>query len=342
MAPINNPRVLFNQYPTGYPVPGETTVYDTTAQIDLDAPIEGGILIKVLVLSIDPYQRGRMRKPTGSSYVGGFVIGQPISNFGVGVVLRSENPKVKTGDHVYGVLNYETYSVIQDVSSLRVLNNPEKLPWSTFVGIAGMTGQTAYVGMKLFSKAKKGETIFVTAAGGAVGATVLQIAKSEGLKVIASAGSDEKVAFAKELGADVAFNYKTKDTRETLQELGHGIDIYWDNTLGETLEIAIDALNTSGRIINCGSISGYNDQERYGVKNLGLIVGKRLSLNGFIVSDHQDLHDEFYGDMPNKVASGLIKHREHIYRGLKEAGQAILDVLKGDNKGKVVIVVTDE
>ncbi|KAF8506256.1 NAD-P-binding protein [Gautieria morchelliformis] len=340
---VVNPRVLFNSYPQGYPVPGETTIYDTTQKIDLDTTsLNGGVLIKVLALSVDPYQRGRMRPPTVQSYSAPFTIGSPLENAGVGLVLRSENSEIKQGDHVYGMLEYQAYIVRTNVSGLTVLENKEGLPWSTYLGMAGMPGQTAYVGWKLFSKAKKGETVFVSTAGGPVGSAVVQIAKSQGLKVIASAGSDEKVAFAKELGADVAFNYKTKNTKTALEELGHGIDIYWDNVGScETLDIALNALNDFGRVINCGGISGYNAAEQYGIKNTMQIISKRLSLNGFIVSDHPDLIQEFYKVFPQKVASGEIKHREHVYSGLEQAGQAILDVQKGDNKAKAVIVVSN-
>jgi len=342
MAPVTNPRLLFNQVPTGYPVPGETTVYDTTEQIDLDAPLNGGLLVKVLVLSVDPYQRGRMREPTKLSYNQPYTKGKPLDNFAVAIVLRSDNPQFKAGDHVYGRLEYQTYIILNDVSGLKILENKEKLPWSAYVGAAGMPGQTAYIGWKLFSRAKKGETVFVTTAAGAVGSIVVQIAKSEGLKVVASTGSDEKVAFVKELGADVVFNYKTQDTKKVLEELGHGIDIYWDNVGGEVLEAAIDASNNFGRIINCGSISRYNTSEPYGVKNLGLLVSKRITMQGFVVLDHfKDLLGEFYEVFPEKIASGEIKHREHVYRGLEEAGQAIFDVQKGNNTAKAVVVLAD-
>ncbi|KAF8530097.1 NAD-P-binding protein [Hysterangium stoloniferum] len=350
MPEITNPRLLFNEYcSSGYPIPGKTTLYDNTQKIDLDRSLNGGVLLKVLVLSVDPYQRGRMRPPVPGmgGYANPFKIGEPLINFGVAIVLRSEDPKVKVGDHVYGLFAYQAYIVLPSASGLRVLENKEKLPWSVYVGTAGMPGQTAFLGWKEFSKAQKGETVFVTTAGGPVGSAVVQIAKSEGLKVIASAGSNDKVAFVKELGADVAFNYKTQDTSKILEELGHGIDIYWDNVGGEVLEIAIDALNTHGRVINCGSISGYNSETGvgYGIKNLWQVIVKRLSFNGFIVSDL--LKDEtkaalFYSEFPPKIAKGEIKQREHVYRGLEQAGQAILDVQKGDNTAKAVIILADD
>jgi len=276
-------------------------------------------------------------------YSAPFLKGKPLDNFGVGIVLRSEDSKVKAGDHLYGRFEFQAYVITQDVSQFKVLENKEKLPWSAYVGAAGMPGQTAYIGWKLYAKAKKGETVFVTTAAGPVGSAVVQIAKSEGLKVIASAGSDDKVAFIKELGADVVFNYKTKDTKEALQELGHGIDIYWDHVGGKMLEAALEAATNFGRIINCGSISSYNTADVYGVKTLHNIVGKRLTLQGFVVLDHlKDWLPEFYDVIPKKIANGEIKHREHVYHGLQEAGHAILDVQKGNNKAKAVILLADE
>lgn len=330
----------------GYPVPGETIVYDTKEEIDLDAPLEGAILVKAIFLGVDPYLRGRMRapEPNSKSYSSAFEIGKPLVNFGVAVVLRSENDKFKVGDHVYGPILYQTYATYKNTSFLRVLPNVEGLPWSVYTGIAGMAGQTAYIGWKLFSKAKKGETVFVSTAAGPVGSAVVQLAKSQGLKVVASAGSDEKVAFAKKIGADVAFNYKTQKTLDVLTGLEDGIDIFWDNVGGETLEAALEALNPHGRVINCGSISVYNSEpsKRYGVKNLFHIVTKRITMQGFIVSEHADLFEEFYAEFPKKLASGEIQYTEHRYEGLEQAGQAIVDVQKGDNKAKAVIVVSNE
>ncbi|KIJ28165.1 hypothetical protein M422DRAFT_784624 [Sphaerobolus stellatus SS14] len=323
MVKVSNPRVIMNKHITdGYPIPGETVVYDTTEEIDLDnAPLDGGVL-----------SRSSQYRP----------IPEGFGNFGVGVVLRSENPKYKTGDHVYGIIAFQAYVIHKDVPPLTVLPHIENLPLSVYTGTLGMAGQTAYIGWKLYSEAKKGETVFVSTAAGPVGSAVVQIAKAQGLKVVASAGSDEKIEFVKQLGADVAFNYKTQDTRAILEGLENGIDIFWDNVGGETLEIAIDTLNSFGRIISCGSISQYNVTEKYGIKNLTNVVGKRLSIKGFIVSVHFRLLGDFYAEVPQKVASGEFKYAEHRYEGLDQTGQAILDVQKGNNKAKAVIVVANE
>ncbi|TFY56027.1 hypothetical protein EVJ58_g7883 [Rhodofomes roseus] len=318
MAPVRNARVIFNAIPApnAFPEPGKTTVYDDSQTIDPDTvPLNGGFLVKTLVLSIDPFMRGRMRDPSIKSYAPPFFVGQPLNNYAVARVLRSEHPAIKAGDHVYGHLPFQEYVVLSDPAELgrdifRVLENKEGLPWSAYLGVCGMPGQTAHHAWNEYSHAKPGETVFVTAAAGPVGATVIQLARAEGLKVIASAGSDEKVAFVKSLGADVAFNYKTNDTKAMLEREG-GIDIYWDNVGGPTLDAALGAAHRHARFIvgffhllfscgsslahpdlailqECGMISAYNS-EPYTLKNVQLIVTREFKLSGFIVLS---LHDK--------------------------------------------------
>ncbi|KZT03633.1 NAD(P)-binding protein [Laetiporus sulphureus 93-53] len=343
MAPVRNGRVLFNEIPTGYPDPSRTTVYDQSQTIDLDnEPLEGGFLVKILVLSIDPYMRGRMRDPSIESYSPAYPTGQPLNNYGVGVVLRSANPSFKPGDHLYGFYPFQEYFVAKDAKGFSVLENKEKLPWSAYVGVLGMPGQTAHHGWKELAHPKKGDVVFVTSGAGPVGATVIQLAKAEGLKVIASAGSEDKVDFIRSIGADVAFNYKMTKALDVLQKNGP-INIYWDNVGGETLEAALEAAAVGARFIECGMISTYNGGEPYCVKNLVNIVGKQLRISGFIVDNlHEKWLADFYKEIPPKVASGEFKHKEDISKGLGSAGQAILDVLTGKNKGKKVILVAEE
>ncbi|GJJ06760.1 hypothetical protein Clacol_000956 [Clathrus columnatus] len=346
MSPVAvNKRLLFNEVPDGYLELGVTLKLDSTSQIDLDAPLEeGAILVKTKALAIDPYLRNRMQGPSAKGYIPNFSysLGEPISNFGIVVVIRSENPAFQVGDHLYDHFKFQEYSIIKDPTTCRVLKNEEKLPWSAYLGTLGMPGQTAYFGWKLYSYAKSGETVFITTAAGTVGAAVVQLAKAQGLKVIASAGSDEKVDYVKSLGADVAFNYKTKSTREVLDELGHGIDIYWDNVGGEILEAAIDALNIFGRIIMCGAISQYNTKTPYGIKNLFHAVTKRITIHGFVVADAIATHKEdFYAEFPKLVAEGKIQHKEQLHYGLGSAEQALIDTFKGDNIAKPVIVLDE-
>ncbi|EGO23779.1 hypothetical protein SERLADRAFT_349468 [Serpula lacrymans var. lacrymans S7.9] len=334
MAPRKNGRLLFNEVPQGssYPVPGKTTVYDDSEKIDLDnVPLNGGFLLKTLVLSIDPYIRGRMRD----------ISLFPVSH-GVGVVVRSEDATVKAGDHIYGFLDFVEYSVKPNMQGLKVLKNEENLPWSVYVGVAGMPGQTAYTAWKEYADAKKGETVFVTTGGGKQTMFVVQLAKVDGLKVIACAGSDEKVKFMKEIGADVAFNYKTTPVAEVLKKEGP-IDVYWDNVGGETLEAAINAASTGARLIECGMSSDYNNSVPYHVKNLFQIIPKSLKVYGFSVTALLEKYvTAFYEEVPKKLANGEIKYTEDVTQGLEGAGEAILAVLKGTNTGKKVILVAQE
>ncbi|KAJ3782948.1 hypothetical protein GGU11DRAFT_150286 [Lentinula aff. detonsa] len=344
MAPITNGRLIFKEIPTGYPIPGKTTVYDATSTIDLEnEPLDGSVLVKTLVLSVDPYLRGKMRAPERQSYTPPFFVGEPLYNFGVGKVVRSENSAFKAGDHVYGVLDFAEYFIPKDITKLEVIVRPEPtLPYSVYVGAAGMPGQTSYYGWKEYAKAKAGEVVFVTTAAGPVGSLVVQLAKQDGLKVIASAGTDEKVKFCKEIGADVAFNYKTTNTADVLAKEGP-IDIYWDNVGGPTLEAAIANTALQARIIICGYISQYNGEEDYGIKNIKNVLFNQLSINGLYVTAHHERYkEEFYKVIPKKLASGEFKYTEDITRGLESGGEAILEVQKGLNTAKKIIVVADD
>ncbi|KAF7366193.1 NADP-dependent oxidoreductase RED1 [Mycena venus] len=377
MAPVTNARVLFAAVPKDFPIPGETTVHDTTQTIDLDnVPLNGGFLIKTLVLSIDPYMRGRMRSPEQKSYSPPYTIGAPILGYGVSLVLRSENPDVAAGKYVYGTVPHQEYNIMPDMQGLTLLEKHPKLPWTVFVGAAGMPG--AYNGSFSASGVNElcfqerprtlagknsrtqkrrssdwhlyfrqltwffqGETAFITTGAGPVGSMVIQLAKRDGLKVIASAGSDEKVKFMKEIGADVAFNYKTTSTREVLEREGP-VDIYWDNVGGEILEAALDNANLYGRFLECGMISGYNTGQK-GIKNLNQMFAKSLTMYGILVFRLQPKYDkEFYEVIPSALASGELKYSEDVSRGLETVGDVILRVQEGRNTGKAVVIVAEE
>ncbi|KAJ7439110.1 hypothetical protein FB451DRAFT_1415912 [Mycena latifolia] len=342
MAPVTNGRILFSAVPEDYPVPGKTTVYDTTETIDLEnVALNGGLLIKVLVLSVDPYMRGRLRAPEVKSYMPAFQLGQPLHGGGIGVVLRSEVEGVEAGSHVRGMLLHQEYMIAPDMAMLEVIEKDPKLDWTVYVGAAGMPGETAYMGWKEYSRAKKGEVAFVSTGAGPVGSMVIQIAKQDGLKVIASAGSDEKVKFMKEIGADVAFNYKTSDVREVLEKEGP-IDIFWDNVGGPTLDAAMEFANMHSRFIECGQISGYNHGYQP-MKNPSLIVFKCMSFHGFLVSFLRPKYTAaFRAELVPKVVSGEFKFMEDVTRGLDKLGEALLALLEGTNMGKGVVVVAEE
>ncbi|TIA90529.1 hypothetical protein E3P99_01484 [Wallemia hederae] len=345
---VQNKQVIFNKIPVGEPVIGETLKV-SQEELNIESVDEGSAIVKVITLSLDPYQRGRMREQNTKSYVPPFTLGKPIENAGVARVIKSKNAALKEGALVYGPLQFSEYCVLsseaakgfKDVSDAGI--SPE-----TLVGSCGMPGRTAYMSLFDLGKPKKGESIFVSAASGAVGGLVVQLAHQHGMRVLASCGTDQKVQLAKDLGADHAFNYKTSDTRTEINNFG-GIDIFYDNVGGETLEAVLDTINTEGRIIACGAISQYNNPHPYGIKNTFQIVAKRLTLQGFIIfylqgkpSSHPDyqgktLEDEFTGVVPQLIKSGALKTKEHVYNGLENAPQAFLDLLRGNNVGKVVV-----
>jgi len=344
MAPVINGKVIFNEVPIGYPEPGKTLIYqEETIDPDTITLAPGEWLVKVLVLSVDPYLRERMAAPA-ETYFDAFHLGAPIENFGVSLVLRSENPAFKPGDHVYGIMDFAHYVVCRDsdVAKSHIIDSTHKLSWSTYVGAAGMPGKTAYYGWKEYARSKEGEVAFVSTGAGAVGSLVVQLAKRDGMKVIASAGSDDKVKYLREIGADVAFNYKTTDTLKVLKKEGP-VDVSWDNVGGPTLEAALETAANRGRIIVCGMISGYNGETPHVFKDLTMIMSKTLSINGFLVTDLEAKYiDEFRATMPKLLASDEISFREDVTRGLENSGEAILSVQKGTNIGKKVIIVADE
>ncbi|ORY98170.1 hypothetical protein BCR43DRAFT_524221 [Syncephalastrum racemosum] len=346
---VNNKQVLFTKVPPpGYPVPGEH-MQVKESQFDLDQPLGADeYIIKNLYLSVDPYMRGRMRDASKESYSSAFGLGKPMDGFTISVVLKSNNANVKEGDLVYGqgAGQFEEYTKVTGhlLKVYTVRNNPKTtgLPLSNYVGALGMPGLTAYAGLKKYGQPKAGETLYVSAASGAVGQLVGQIGKVLGLRVVGSAGSDDKVAYLNEIGFDGAFNYKTSDANQKLGELcPNGIDIYFENVGGAMLEAVINHMNTYGRIVACGMISQYNREKPEGVHNLMQIVGKRLRMEGFIVTDSMDMEPAFLEEVSEWLIQGKIKYRETIADGIEKTPEALLDVFHGRNFGKQVVKIAD-
>lgn len=296
----------------------------------------GQILVKNQVMSVDPYMRGRMND--AESYIPPFQIDQPLEGTAVGTVIASESDRIKVGDHVSHMLGWRDYSVIDD-DAATVVDLDVATP-SQYLGILGMPGLTAYVGLTEMAKFKKGDVVFVSGAAGAVGSAVGQIAKALGAsKVIGSAGSAEKIARIKELGFDEAFNYKEGDVSESLAKAApDGIDVYYDNVGGDHLEAAIGALHKYGRVAMCGAISQYNATEPApGPRNMFLAVGKELNLRGFIVGNHYDLEPEFHKNAIKWLQDGTLQADETFRDGLENAPQAFIDLLGGANTGKMIV-----
>ena len=253
---VQNKGLIFKNPPSGWPVAGKDLAIEAR-EFDIgQAPPENGITTKNYYVSFDPYQRGRMRAPEVQSYSPPFTLGQPITNSAVAKVIKSNNENFKPGDLITGMLPTEEYSTVKGEvvkTMVKHLDNPYQLDPKLFIGALGMPGLTAYSSFFKIGEPKRGETILVSAASGAVGQTVGQLAKHEGLTVIGSVGSDEKLDFiTKGLGFDGGFNYKKETTGDALKRLApQGVDIYYDNVGGEQLDGALQAMTNFGRIGEC-------------------------------------------------------------------------------------------
>ncbi|KAK5121199.1 hypothetical protein LTR85_005683 [Meristemomyces frigidus] len=346
---VQNKALVFADYPTGMPEAGKHLKIESTDFDTEQAPPQGGITIKVHYVSFDPYQRGRMRKPEIKSYSPPMELGKPVTNSAIVSVIKSDNEKFKPGQLLFGMTNTEEYVAVdkQTADSFHVLDNKYNLDPKLFVGALGMPGLTAYSSFYAIGKPKKGETIFISAASGAVGQLVGQLAKHEGLKVIGSVGDDKKLAFiTKDLNFDGGFNYKKEAPLEALQRLApDGIDIYYENVGGAQLEAAISSLNNFGRVVACGMISQYNTppDQQYGVKNMMQVVGKRLTIRGFIVSDpdmgpvYAKEHQE---NVQKWIHEGTFKAEMSVTHGIDNAAEGLLGLFEGKNFGKAVLEVS--
>lgn len=315
------------------------------ATVTLPDPGEGEVLVKNLWMSVDPYMRGRMEDR--ESYVPPFQIGEALQGGAVGVVVKSNNPNFKEGDHINSMWGWREY-YISDGEGLSVAD-VSQVPAQAYLGVLGMPGLTAYAGLLRVGECKDGDTVFVSAASGAVGAIVCQIAKAKGCTVIGSAGSDEKVKWLKEeIGVDHAFNYKNiNSAEEMVKEISKaapgGIDVYFENVGGMHLDAALLAMKPFGRIAMCGMISQYNATEAVpGPSNIILAVGKSLKMQGFIVSNHFDMLPEFIRDVGGWIAEGKIKWKETVFEGIDKAPDAFLALFSGDNFGKCLVKLADD
>jgi NADPH-dependent curcumin reductase CurA len=349
---VQNKAFVFKAVPRELPVPGRDLTVEGH-EFDLNqSPPAGGIITKNLYASFDPYMRGRMRPVETKSYSPAYTLGKPVTAYSIAKVLKSDNPKFKEGETITGLIPIEEYSVIpKEVTevSLRKVENPYNLDLKLFIGALGMPGLTAYSSLYEIAKPRKGETIFVSAASGAVGQIVGQLAKHEGLRVIGSVGSDDKLDFiTSALNFDGGFNYKKEKPAEALKRLApNGIDIYYENVGGEQLEAALDALNDFGRIVACGMVSQYSasNTEKYGIKNLTNVVGKRLTMRGFIVSD-ADMGPKYAGQHGEFVAKwlkeGSMKAKTSVTEGIDNAPEGFVGMLQGKNFGKAVLKIADD
>lgn len=315
-----------------------TSEHFELVSVELAPPAAGEVLVKNLYMSVDPYMRGRMRED--AVYATAYAVGEVMYGGAVGEVVESNDGSLKVGDIVLNQAAWQDRFVAR-ADTLSKLEPFDVDQLSLYLGTLGMPGLTAYVGLFKFGEPKAGETVFVSAASGAVGANVCQIAKLKGCRVIGSVGSDEKARWLKEeCGVDEVINYKTCGdlSAALMQAAPEGIDVYFENVGGDHLQAALNAMNPYGRIAACGMIASYNSAEPApGPNNLMLIVGKKIRINGFIVSDHADWRDAFLGDMIPWIQQGKIKSQETVVEGLDQAVSAFLALFSGNNFGKMVV-----
>jgi NADPH-dependent curcumin reductase CurA len=338
---ILNQRIVLASRPAGAPTP-ENFRLEREALPDLQ---EGQVQLRTLYLSLDPYMRGRMSD--APSYADPVEIDAVMEGGAVSIVEQSRNPAFKVGDRVVGQTGWQTHS-INDGAALKVI--PKDLPSDSMaVGILGMPGMTAYMGLMDIGKPQAGETLVVAAASGAVGSVVGQVAKLQGLRVVGVAGGADKCRYVvDELGFDACIDHKSDNFAEELkQACGKGIDIYFELVGGKVFDAVLPLLNPRARIPVCGVIAQYNAQGvPEGPNDLPLllrtILTKRARMQGFIVfEEYGHRHEEFFSAMTPLVTQGKVKFREDVVQGLEHAPEAFIGLLEGHNFGKLVVHVSD-
>jgi NADPH-dependent curcumin reductase CurA len=352
MSPqTKNLALIYKKHPTGVPIAGEHLAVEDVG-FDASAPApKGGLVLEHLYASFDPYMRGRMRSPEIKTYSPPFELDKPMLSHGIARVLKSDAEDYHEGDIIAGPISIAQYStrVIEPNTHIRKVDTVTGAPdVRDNIGALGMPGLTAYASLYEIGKPKKGETIFISSAAGAVGQIVGQIAKHESLKVIGSVGSDDKLnLILNKLSFDGGFNYKKEKPSEALKRLApDGIDIYYENVGGEQLEAALANMNSFGRIVASGMISQYSlpPEKQYGVKNMISIVGKRLTMRGFIVSDPDmgpKWSEEHQKNLTQWLRDGKFTALTSETVGMEKAPQAFVGMLNGENFGKAVLKIKE-
>lgn len=337
MTDAINTQIRLASRPSGWVTADNFTVTEEP----VPEPGDEQVLIRNIFMSVDPYMRGRMNNV--KSYVPPFVIGEVLQGGVVGQVVASRLDGFDESDYVVGMLGWENYSLSGGAGLRKV--QAGKLPLSYHLGILGMPGMTAWVGLFTIAGAQAGETVFVSAASGAVGSVVGQLAKLHGCRVAGCAGSDDKVALLTgEFGYDAAFNYRDSESLATSvrDACPDGIDVDFENVGGEIFEAALWNMRPFGRIALCGMISNYNDAElQPGPRGMMAVIGKRLTIRGFIVTDHGEACADYVGKAAGWLAEGKLKYHETVAEGVRNAPAAFIDMLKGRNTGKQIVRLSD-
>ena len=332
----NNQEIHLQRRPSGMPVAEDFKL--------VSAPVaevkKGEVLVKNLWMSVDPYMRGRMIER--ESYVAPFALGAVLEGGAVGEVVESDNPAFTVGQKVAHMSGWREYYISNGKDLQPLPESP--VPEQAFLGVLGMPGMTAYAGLLKIGELKEGDNVFVSAASGAVGSIVCQIAKLKGCFVVGSVGSDVKAEYlTSELGVDAVINYKTsKDLSIDLKAAcPNGIDVYFENVGGAHLEAALNVMNDHGRIAVCGMIDQYNAEAPVpGPTNLAQIIIKKLKVQGFIVFEHWDEYPAFVQQMSQWILEEKIHYRETVYEGIESAPEAFMGLFSGKNTGKMLVKLT--
>jgi hypothetical protein len=329
----SNLQVLLASRPTGWVEESNFRI----AESPIPKPDAKQLLVKIHWLSLDPYMRGRMS--SAKSYTKPVEIGEVMTGGTVGEVIESNNPKFKIGDFVVGSLGWQQYALSEGDGLTKV--DPKLVPLSCYVGVVGMPGATAWIGLLEHCQPKTGETVVVSAASGAVGSVVGQIAKLQGCRAVGIAGGKAKCDYVvKELGFDACVDYKGGQLHEALKAAcPDGIDCYFENVGGEVMDTVFRQFNPFARVALCGMIADYNSTDAYGVKMMRSLLVNRVNLRGFIVFDRLDLYGRAIQQLGKWVSQGKIKYHETVAVGLASAPSAFIGMLRGANLGKQLVKV---
>lgn len=328
---MKNLQVLLASRPQGSVREENFRIVET----DLPRPADGEVLVRNLYLSLDPYMR--MRMDAGKSYAPPVEVGEVMVGGGVGEVLESRDARLSKGDIVTGRLGWQMYAVAPGTGLRKV--NAEGAPISTALGVIGMPGVTAWYGLLKIGEPKAGETVVVSAASGAVGSVVGQIAKIKGCRAVGIAGGSEKCNYVvSQLGFDACVDYKSASFESDLESVVPvGIDVYFENVGGRVLDVILPHLNAFSRIPFCGYVSEYNPGQGYGVRHLRQLLVSRSRLQGFIISEHLEIWEQALRELAGWVAAGKLKYHETVTEGLANAPRAFIGMLQGKNLGKQLV-----
>jgi hypothetical protein len=340
MGREKNHDIRLKSHPSGLPTPDNFELVES----EIPSPGYGQVLVRNLYMSVDPYMRGRMNDR--KSYVAPFQIGEVLQGGAVGkVVAANGNSRFREGDTVLSMYGWREWFV-SDGEGLRAVD-ASAVPLQSYLGALGMPGLTAYVGLLQIGELKAEDRVLVSAAAGAVGSIACQIARNQGCEIVVGmAGTAEKCAFLTErLGLSAAINYREAEALPAVigEAMPGGVDLYFDNVGGSQLEAALDNMRQEGRIVACGFIEQYNATEPpRGPRNLMNVISRRLTMKGFIVSDHFDLLDRFTREMTEWIVDGRMMWREMVYDGIARAPEALIGLFSGANFGKALVKLGEE